>query len=76
MKQINSPHDFAALLEADRAVLFIFFPWSDRSVQSQKIVAEWQSHAPSDSLAFQLAPDDRSFTWQWLDTIFGDEPEP
>jgi uncharacterized protein len=77
MKQINSPHDFEAMLQAERAVLFIFFPWSARSTLSQEVVAGWQRQAGHpDFQVYQLAPDGRSFAWQWLGTIFNDEPEP
>jgi uncharacterized protein YbaR (Trm112 family) len=76
MKQIESSHDLAALLQTERAIVFIFFPWSDRSVQSQKIVNEWQRqiNIPGCPI-FQLVPDRHPFTWQWLDMVFSDAPE-
>lgn len=76
MQPINSPRDFEAMLEAERAVLFIFFPWSARSTASFETVAAWQKQAGRfDFPVFQLTPDGHAFTWQWLDTIFGGEPE-
>jgi uncharacterized protein YbaR (Trm112 family) len=76
MQPINSPRDFEALLEAERAVLFVFFPWSSRSTTSLEVVTTWQKQAGRlDFPVFQLTPDGFPFTWQWLDTIFGEEPE-
>lgn len=64
------------MLQAESAVVFIFFPWSARSVASEAVVAEWQSRGLDSSIAFfQLAPDDHPFSWQWLDKIFGEAPE-
>lgn len=76
MQRINSMHEFEALLRAERAVLFIFFPWSAGSVQSDAIVADWQKQAVRPGYQFfLLTPDDHPFTWRWLDNIFGDGPE-
>lgn len=76
MKAINSRPDFDALLKAERAILFLHFPWSMRSVESEAIVSEWQScGAESGTAVYQLIPDGHPFCWQWLDGIFGEAPE-
>src|SRR5579862_1742176 len=73
MKQIDSPRDLDALRHAGRAVVFIFFSWSNGSSQSLNVVTEWQRrlNVPGCQV-FQLTPDHRAFSWQWLGTIFGE----
>jgi uncharacterized protein len=63
------------MLQAERAVVLIFFPWSKRAAKSQAIVAEWKRQSAPDCPIFQLEPDGHAFTWQWLDTVFGEAPE-
>ncbi len=76
MKHINSASDFRGMLEADRAVVFISFPWSDRSTLAEKSFTEWRRQANSRELQlYQLTPDHHPFAWQWLDTVFGETPD-
>ncbi len=80
MKPINSPDDFAALLREERAVLLLLFPWSDRAIESQAVVQEWESKSASQSgqnipAVYQLAPDDQPYTWKWVNEVFGDSDE-
>ena len=76
MKQIDSPRDLENMLQADRAVVFIYFPWSRHAARSLRTVAEWQRQPGAVNYPiFELAPDRHSFSWLWLDTIFGERPE-
>lgn len=76
MMPIDSPRDLEAALAADRAMVFIFFAWSARSVQSQKLLGHWQlRNTERDVPVYQLSPDSHSFSWRWLDTILGNTPE-
>jgi uncharacterized protein YbaR (Trm112 family) len=79
MQQIDSPQDFETMLQADRAAVFIFFAWSSHAVQSQEMVAQWQKQMHQTGelnyLSYELAPDDCPFTWKWMETVIGGEPE-
>ena len=73
MKQINSPHDLETALQSELAIVFVYFPWSTRSENSKKTVREWQRLVDVPGCyMFQLTPDQHPFSWQWLETIFGD----
>jgi uncharacterized protein YbaR (Trm112 family) len=80
MRPINSPDDFAALLREERAVLLLFFPWSDRAIESRAVVQEWETKLASQPgqnipAVYQLAPDDQPYTWKWANEVLGDSDE-
>lgn len=62
------------MLQAEHAVVFIFFAWSGQAVLSQKVMAQWQTQAihPGGQMnysAYQLAPDNHPFTWNWIGKV-------
>jgi len=64
------------MLQAEHAVLFIFFPWSGQAVQSRDVVLQWQKQAAPQSgqtnyTAYELAPDNHPFTWKWISEAIG-----
>jgi uncharacterized protein YbaR (Trm112 family) len=76
VKQINTPRDFDAMLQAERAVVLIFFPWSNHAAQSEKSFAEWLGPAHGHNFhIYRLVPDRHPFSWQWLETVFGELPD-
>src|SRR5258708_25436442 len=71
MQQINSSGDFDEALQAERAVVFIFFEWSGQAARSLRTLQEWERElaAQPGTLNFgiyQLAPDQHPRTWKWL----------
>jgi len=80
MKPINSPADFETLLQSEQAVVLVFFPWSDRAVESQAVVQEWENNldappAQNNPTVYQLSPNEHSYTWKWLNEALGDSEE-
>jgi uncharacterized protein YbaR (Trm112 family) len=79
MKAIQSPGDFQAMLHAERAVVFIWFPWSARSEESQDVFQRWLAEdattGKKDFAVYELAPDGLPFTWRWVNEIIGDSDD-
>ena len=74
MQQITTPRGLETMLQAEHAVAFINFPWSKYSGKSKEAVTRWLKQ-PMGHPVFEVIPDDHAFTWQWLDSIFGDAAE-
>jgi uncharacterized protein YbaR (Trm112 family) len=70
MKEIKSSGDFAALLAAERAVVFIFFAWSNEARESRTVFASWAAENIGVA-ACVMKPDELPFTWQWLNEALG-----
>jgi len=71
MKPIHSPADFQNMLEAERAIVFIFYQWSSLAGLARKTMAQWQSQSAG-RLAelhcsfYELDPDGHPYTWSWM----------
>src|SRR2546426_10623950 len=71
MKTINSKSEFEALLQADRAIVFLFFAWSGQAVESRKVVEEWENQpilrpGKINVSIYQLTPDEQPYTQEWI----------
>jgi uncharacterized protein YbaR (Trm112 family) len=80
MQALTSQTDFAALLEKERAIVFIFFPWSASAVESRAVVEEWKNKmaAQPGQNSFEvseLSPDECPWAWKWLNESLLDEHE-
>src|ERR1700760_4297344 len=78
MKKIGSPADFKAMVQAEHAVVFLFFKWSGRAEASRLIVEEWERKTASQSERknfefYQLAPDEHPFAWKWVNALSDSE---
>ncbi len=73
LKPINQPVDFAAVLQAERAVMYVHFPWSAAALESRRIVERWETKLEAqgpkrDWLIHTLSPDALPDTWSWMGT--------
>jgi len=71
MKSIGSQSDFEAMLQAERAILFVYFAWSEEAERSRRVVEQWERQWESQGAAlnctvYQLAPDGHPHTWKWM----------
>jgi uncharacterized protein YbaR (Trm112 family) len=71
MRPITSAGDFEEVLDAERAVIFVFFAWSEQAGLSRRTVEQWETELASapGKMTFpicQLAPDSQPFTWKWV----------
>jgi hypothetical protein len=71
MKMITTSQDFAALLNAERAVVFTFFDWSGQAHLSLRVFQnwerEWVASNPLPPIAFfRLDPDNLKVCWDWI----------
>ncbi len=76
MKPINTPEDFAALLQADQAIVFLFFEWSCYADLSRRVLEQWEQESASrpggmDFVIHELSVDKQPFAWKWINTSFG-----
>ena len=71
MKSITSKNEFETLLQADRAIVFIFFAWSGQAVQSREVVNQWENDpelCPTriGVAVHQLVPEEHSYSHEWV----------
>ena len=76
MRPITSARDFEEALAAERAVIFVFFAWSDQAEPSRRTVEQWETELTSQpgKMAFPiylLAPDNHPGTWKWVNAAMG-----
>ena len=71
MNVVNSQTDFDTALNAENAVIFIYFPWSEQSRLARRAVEQWDNALFSTSARTNfeihlLAPDAQPYTWKWV----------
>ncbi|QEH35572.1 hypothetical protein OJF2_41250 [Aquisphaera giovannonii] len=69
MQLITSEAEFAAILEMDRAIVFLDFAWSGQAGISAAAAEEWErtSHLwRLDCLVFKVRPDDLPAAAEWM----------
>jgi uncharacterized protein YbaR (Trm112 family) len=51
--------------------VFIYFPWSGRSIQAREKIISWQKQSRSEGnhSTYELAPDEHPFSWIWVNNI-------
>jgi hypothetical protein len=71
MTSVSSDEEFAKVLRAHRAILFVDFAWSGQAKLSAALVQEWERtlhlwNRGVDFLVYRVRPDDQPFVASWL----------
>ena len=66
MKKIETIEDFKNCLNAEKAVVFIFFEWSGQAHFSKRIVEDWENQNENLFPVFELNPEKTDFAKDWV----------
>jgi uncharacterized protein YbaR (Trm112 family) len=72
MKTITSKNEFETLLQAEKAIVFLFFEWSGQAVQSREVVEQWESDPMLSPTRIgvsvhQLIPEEHPYSHEWVE---------